>query len=82
MDGETCSLSGCPAISAIYFALLQNGYDFYAIERDLLTVNRLDSFASSDRGAYPFFSEVRQNTCAVYPYWPRAALLETAAFYL
>ena len=81
MDGETCSLSGCPAISAIYFALLQNGYDFYAIERDLPTVNRLGSFISPDRRAYPFFSEVRQNTCAVYPYWPRAALLETAAFY-
>lgn len=29
-----------------------------------------------------FFSEVRQNTCEVYPYWPRAAMLETATFYM
>ena len=28
------------------------------------------------------FSGVSQNTCEVYPYWPRAAILETASFYL
>lgn len=25
---------------------------------------------------------MKQNTCEVYPYWPRAAILETASFYL
>lgn len=26
-----------------------------------------------------FFAAAKQNTCAAYPYWPRAAILETAA---
>lgn len=30
----------------------------------------------------PFFSNVKQNTCDVYSYWPRAYILETATFYL
>lgn len=30
----------------------------------------------------PFFAGAKQNTCEVYPYWPRAAILETASFYL
>lgn len=29
-----------------------------------------------------FFSLVRQSTCEVYPYWPRAAMLESAVFHL
>lgn len=29
-----------------------------------------------------FFSLVRQSTCEVYPYWPRAEMLESAVFHL
>ena len=36
----------------------------------------------SDSNRYGFFSEVRQNTCKVFPYWPRAAMIETATFYI
>lgn len=82
MECKKLSISNNTAISAIYFALLQCGYDFYSIEHDAPTVNKLGSFIMSDSIDYDFFSEVRQNTCGVYPYWPRAAMLETATFYM
>ena len=82
MGYKRLSISNNTAISAIYFALLHCGYDFYSIERDASTVNKLRSFIVPDSGKYGFFSEVRQNTCEVYPYWPRAAMLETATFYI
>lgn len=82
MECKKLSISNNIAISAIYFALLQCGYDFYSIERDTPTVNKLGSFIMPDSSEYGFFSEVRQNTCEVYPYWPRAAMLETATFYM
>ena len=82
MEYEKLSISNNTAISAIYFALLQCGYDFYSIGHDAPTVNKLRSFIVPDSGEYGFFSEVRQNTCEVYPYWPRAAMLEAATFYM
>lgn len=82
MNGKGLSITNISAISAIYFALLQCKYDFYAIERDAEMVERLRSFIIPECNEYSFFSEVRQNTCEVYPYWPRAAMLETATFYM
>lgn len=82
MEYKKLSISNNIAISAIYFALLQCGYDFYSIGLDAPTVNKPGSFIMSDNSEYGFFSEVRQNTCEVYPYWPRAAMLETATFYI
>ena len=73
-------IENMPAISAIYYALLQTGYDFYGFERPEALVRRLSAFQSEQR-PYPFFRSVRQATCQVYPYWPRAAILETASFY-
>ena len=79
---ENLSIKNNPMISAIYFALLQSGYDYYSFERDAKTVNKLQSFIASGACEYSFFSETRQNSCDVYPYWPRAAMLETAAFFI
>ncbi len=76
------SIKNNPMISAIYFALLQSGYNYYSFERDTEAVNKLHSFISSGNCKYPFFSETRQNSCEVYPYWPRAAMLETATFFI
>lgn len=74
-------ISNIPEISAIYFALLQCGYDYYSIERGREHNDTVRSFVGS--GAVPsFFCGIKQNTCEVYPYWPRAAILETASFYL
>lgn len=74
-----------PALSAIYYALLQRGYEpeYYAVGKPPELAAEVAAF----RRAAPdidlaFFSQVRQSTCQVYPYWPRAALLETAVFYL
>lgn len=75
------TISNIPEISAIYFALLQCGYDYYSIERSQEHNDYVRSFIGPE-DAVPFFSGARQNTCEVYPYWPRAAILETASFYL
>lgn len=70
-----------PEISAIYYGLLQQGYEYYAIERSEEHIQALQQFFHP--GQSPgFFSGARQTTCQVYPYWPRAAILETATFYL
>lgn len=69
------------SISAIYYALLHNGYEFYPFERNQDTIGIIKGYVDND-AAFPYFSQVRQNTCDVYPYWPRAFILEKAAFYL
>lgn len=76
-------ISNLPKISAIYFALLQCGYDYYAVEKDAALVEKIEGFRMT-QGNFdnPFFSEVKQNTCEVYSYWPRAAALETATFFM
>ena len=70
-----------PNISAIYYALLQSGYDFYAFDRSPEHIAALHGFLCEEH-LPAFFSETRQSTCDVYPFWPRAAILETASFYL
>lgn len=79
-NGQT-KICGIPAISAIYYALLQCGYDFFSMERGSEHIDAIRKFALS-QCVSSFFSETRQMTCQVYPYWPRAAILETATFYL
>ncbi len=69
-------------ISAIYYALLQTGYDFYAMEKEADVVQTLRGFAGQGAGRFPFFEAARQTTCQEYPYWPRAFLLEAASFHL
>ena len=74
-------LQAIPEISAIYFALLQCGYDYHTVGRSQDYPTLLAPFAGT--AAVPsFFAEVRQTTCEPYPYWPRAAILETATFFL
>ncbi len=75
------TISNIPEISAIYFALLQCGYDYYTMGRSQDHIAFLQRYI--DAGKVPhFFAGVKQNTCQVYPYWPRAAILEKASFYL
>lgn len=68
-------------ISAIYYALLQNGYSYYRFERSDEHISHIQKYAGSTN-RFTFFEKVAQNTCEVYPFWPRAAILETAVFYL
>lgn len=55
MDYKELSITNIPAISAIYFALLQCKYDFYPIERKALLIDKLRSFIISDCVEYDFF---------------------------
>ena len=83
MQEKKLMISNKPEISAIYFALLQCGYDYYALEKEPDLVSKLESFREEQMNSHvSFFSEIRQNSCEVYPYWPRAAVLEEATFYL
>ena len=81
MELNQSKITNIPALSAIYFALLQCGYAYFPIERDQRHVDAIQNFmnCSSDLN---FFSDVKQDSCEVYPYWPRAFILETACFYL
>lgn len=74
----TLTMACTPAISAIYYALLQCGYTYYALDRTPAHAETIRQF-KTEKSVPAFFSEVQQNTCAVYPYWPRAAILELAA---
>lgn len=82
MEGGKLSISNDPAISAIYFALLQCGYEFYSPERGAEHTDKLRGFIAPGSCECGFFSEVRQTACEVYPYWPRAFMLESATFYM
>jgi hypothetical protein len=73
-----------PVISAVYAGLLATGYEFALVEKPapireaILALPHL----SLDTVADSFFRKARQETCEAYPYWPRAALLETATFFM
>lgn len=68
------------AVSAIYYALWQHGYEYAGLARDAAHMAALASFSGD--APHPFFAQVRQHTCEAYAFWPRAALLETAAFHV
>lgn len=76
---HSIACSNIPAISAIYYALLQSGYDYYHLGREAEHITAIQNFVGTER-VPPFFNVIRQSTCEAYPYWPRAAILETATF--
>lgn len=78
---EKIIITNIAPISAIYFALLQCGYDYYLLERNIEHVKKVKMFYQPGIASL-FFSETKQNVCDVYKYWPRAAMLETATFYI
>lgn len=80
-NAKQITISNIPEISAIYFALLQCGYDCYAMGRNKERIADIQGYIGTVNVPH-FFAGVRQDTCEVYPYWPRAAILETASFYL
>lgn len=77
---EQVTITNIPEISAIYFALLQCGYEYFSLDRASEHISHIRSFLSPELD-FHFFSQVGQAACEVYPYWPRAALLETASFF-
>ena len=75
------SFTRLPAVSAIYYALLQCGYNYYALEKSASLCNKLETYANG-KEAIEFFNGAKQKTCDVYPYWPRAYMLEVASFFI
>jgi len=84
MMKQSLKIANIPAVSALYYALLQTGYEpFYAMGKDESLREKLAEFRLSAYGAdLTFFRDARQTTCEVYPFWPRAAALETATFFI
>ena len=75
------AISSIPELSAIYFALLQSGYNYYSMGRSREHGAEIQEYIGITK-VPSFFAGVKQDTCEVYPYWPRAAILETASFFL
>jgi len=77
-------ISSNTMINAIYFGLALTGYEYGYINKpdnvaDML--KQTESYAGLN-DVKEFFTAARQNTCEVYPFWPRAALMETATFFI
>ena len=70
-----------PKISAVYYGLLQSGYGFYSIERSAAHIEKLRAFCRPEPSSV-FFAKAKQDSCDVYPYWPRAFIMEAATFFL
>ncbi len=81
MNQSKIMITQFPKISAIYYGLIQSGYDYYSIERKSDHIDCLKRYIDKEQFS-GFFAGTRQETCKVYPYWPRAAILENATFYL
>lgn len=71
-------------INAIYFGVALSGYEYSDISKSAYIIELAERVKNYQglSDAKSFFSNARQNSCDVYPFWPRAALLETAAFYI
>ena len=76
-----CRIEHIPSVSAVYYALLQSGYEFYSVERPPELCRAIETHIVSEQ-VPSFFLNVRQSTCDVYPFWPRAFILEAATFFL
>lgn len=70
-----------PRLSAIYWGLLQSGYDYFSIERNPELTALIESFINQQFSS-PFFAQARQSSCEAYHFWPRAFILEAAALCL
>ncbi|MCL2322760.1 MAG: hypothetical protein FWC47_11740 [Oscillospiraceae bacterium] len=71
-------------INAIYFGLITTDYNFYKDLKSQEIIDKAEQIRKIklNTGVDNFFRKTYQNSCEAYPYWPRAALLETATFFI
>ncbi|MCL2279393.1 MAG: hypothetical protein FWC20_08330 [Oscillospiraceae bacterium] len=84
MDKLQFELSSNSKLNAVYFGLVLSGYEFATInkQKNIFDITkRIESYSALDR-TKDFFRFARGNTCEVYPFWPRVALLESALFFI
>jgi hypothetical protein len=81
---ELIEVMNSTAINAIYFGLIASGYSYADIQKpdEILKLIKPIRNNHLPKTINDFFSEARQYTCTAYPYWPRAALMETATFFV
>ena len=60
-NADQITISNIPEISAIYFALLQSGYDYYAMERSREHISYVQGYIGAEKST-PSFTGVKQNT--------------------
>ena len=84
MNKVKITISSNVDINAIYFGIALSGYEYADIDKsDDITkwLHQIRRYPGLDE-AKRYFSGARQSTCAVYPFWPRVALLESATFFI
>lgn len=71
-------------INAIYFGLIKSSYSYADIQKpdEILKLINVIKEYRLPKDILNFFSETYQTTCNTYPFWPRAALMETATFFM
>lgn len=57
-NAEQITISNIPEISAIYFALLQSGYDYYAMERSQDHISYIQGYIGA-KNFTSFFAGVK-----------------------
>ena len=72
-----------PRIAAIYFGLMQSGYEYYSAGKAREDITLWEAWVKMPV-AYDasYFAGARQVTTGIYPFTPRAAALEMASFYV
>ena len=84
MDKMQVIISSNTDINAVYFGIALSGYEYADIDKsdDIIEMlQQIRSHSGLDE-AKQYFSNTRQTICGVYPFWPRAALLESATFFI
>jgi len=84
MDKLRIITSSNTDINAVYFGIALSGYEYADIDKsdDIIEMlQQIRSYSGLDE-AKQYFSNTRQPLCEVYPFWPRAALLESATFFI
>ncbi len=77
------AMIGEPRIAAIYFGLMQSGYEYYSAGKIQEDVRMWEAWAKLPVSYdVSFLKETRQVTAGIYPFASRAAALEMAAFFV
>jgi len=84
MKNLIIDLAPCSELNAIYFGLSLSKYEYATINKhdDIDEMQRRIGECRELDNAMKFFRMARGDTCEVYPFWPRVALLESALFFI
>ena len=84
MSRLNINISSNNYINAIYFGLVISGYEYSDINKSDAIIelsSQIKNYSGLD-SIKQYFGFARQKTCEPYPFWPRAALLESITFFI